>query len=133
MSVWRSGPAPAPRDWLLASLVGWFWSVPFGLALWLVAVVLGNLLPEMALLPMAGALFLLFAPAFSWVGLLIALPMAVGAARRGWFGPGSAVVIGAVAGGLAAWALGGTNALVTAVFGAVTLLIIRATLTLAAR
>ena len=133
MTLWRSGPAPAPRDWLLAGLIGWFWSVPFGLALWLVAVVLGNLLPELALVPMAGALFLLFAPAFSWIGLVIALPMAVGAARQGRFGPGSAALIGAVAGGLAAWVLGGTNAAVTAAFGAITLLIIRATLTLAAR
>ena len=133
MTLWRSGPAPALGAWLLAGLIGWVWSVPFGLLLWLVAVVLGKLVPELALMPMAAALFLLFAPAFSWVGLLIALPMAVGAARRGLFGPGSAALIGTVAGGLAAWALGGTSEVVTAVFGVITLLIVRAVLTRAVR
>lgn len=132
MSLWRSDIAPAPRAWALAGLIGWFWSVPLGLALWLIAVVLGQIQAELALLPMAGALVMLFAPAFSWVGLLIALPMAVGAARRGLFGPASALVIGALAGALAAWAIGGTSALLTAPFGAMTLAVLRATLLRAA-
>jgi hypothetical protein len=133
MTPWRSGPAPGWRQWLLAGLVGWLWSVPVGLALWLVAAGVGRISAEAALIPMAAALFLIFAPAFSWVGLAIAAPMALGAARQGRFGPASAALIGAVAGALAAWVLGGTSPLLLALFGAVTLLLIRATLTIAAR
>lgn len=125
MTLWQSGPAPTLGGWIMAGIVGWLWSVPVGLGLWGLAALLGKVSAEAALVPMGAALFLIFAPAFSWVGLVIALPMALGAARRGLFGPASAALIGALAGALAAWVIGGTNAALTAPFGAITLLIVQ--------
>ena len=133
MTLWRSGAAPDWRDWAFAGMIGWFWSVPVGLVLWGVAVAVGQMSAEAALIPMAASLFLLFAPAFSWLGLVLALPVAVAAARRGLFGPASAALIGATAGGMAAGILGGTDARVVAAFGAVTLVLIWAALRLIRR
>ncbi|SIT02605.1 hypothetical protein SAMN05421774_104182 [Gemmobacter megaterium] len=131
MMLWRSGPATRLPGWAVAALIGWLWSVPVGLLLWLASTLVGALDTGIALGLMGAALAGVFAPAYSWVGLVIALPVAVLADRRGWFGPVSALVIGAGAGVVAAAFLGGTSAALTAVFGAITLLIVRRALRLA--
>jgi hypothetical protein len=56
---------------------------------------------EAALVPWAISYALLFSPAFSWLGWLLALPPAALALWRGWFGWISAGLIGAGAGALA--------------------------------
>jgi hypothetical protein len=56
---------------------------------------------EAALVPWAISYALLFSPAFSWTGWLLALPPVALALWRGWFGWGSAGLIGAGAGALA--------------------------------
>lgn len=124
MTLWRSGPAPSPQGWLLAALIGWGWSVPVGLVCWLAASAIGAVDSDLALALLGPALFLTFAPVYSWIGLLLALPAAVLAARRGLFGPASAVLIGLLAGAAGARLLGGTSEVLTAPFGAVTLLIV---------
>ena len=44
---------------------------------------------------------LLLSPLFSWIGWLLALPPVALALKRGWFGWGAAMMIGAAAGALA--------------------------------
>jgi hypothetical protein len=56
---------------------------------------------EAALVPWAISYALLFSPAFSWVGWILALPPVTLALWRGWFGWISAGLIGAGAGALA--------------------------------
>jgi hypothetical protein len=119
---------PDLRDWTIAALVGWFWSVPLGLLAWLGAVALGPVASEAALWMIGGALALVFAPAFSWVGLVIAMPLAILAARHGRLGVASALGIGALAGTLSGAILGGMSILFTAGFGTIAMGAVLATL-----
>jgi hypothetical protein len=119
----RSDLAPPLRDWAVAAGIGWVWSVPVGLVLWVGASLLKGVASDAALYVMGAALALVFAPAFSWVGLALALPAAFVAARQGWLGLPGAVAIGALSGAVAASILGGTSAIFTAGFGAITLAI----------
>lgn len=85
-------------------MVGTLWLLPMALGLaGLVLTLSVNRLAgaEAALAPWAISYALLFSPAFSWVGWLLALPPVALALWRGWFGWVSAGLIGAGAGALA--------------------------------
>ena len=82
-----------------------------------------TVIPAEAQLYLYGLVYLLiFSPVFSWVGWVIAAPVIWFLLRDGWFGWGSAalvgIVIGAVAGGLV-----GTSAALP--FGLVAILALR--------
>jgi hypothetical protein len=68
---------------------------------------------------------LILSPAFAWIGWLLAVPLVVLAVLRGWFGWGSALLIGAAAGAVAG-DLAGTDLALP--FGILALLVLRAIL-----
>ena len=88
----------------LLGAVGLLWLAPvaLGLAGLLLTLSVNRLAgAEAALVPWTISHALLFSPAFSWIGWLLALPAVALALWRGWFGWGSAGLIGVGAGGLA--------------------------------
>lgn len=128
MTWLRGGPTPGWQRWLVAGAIGWLWSVPVGLALMLLALALKSALPAQAGLVMLFGAAGLFAPVYSWTGLLPALGLAFVLDRRGWFGWLPAAGTGLVCGWIAAEVIGGTSGWLTGGFGVISLLALRAAL-----
>ncbi len=128
MSFWRSARdgrrATAPRDWIAVSLVTWIAPIPLGLIMLGVPVMLMWLLESLSLAtPSAVSLtfglgwIVLFAPALSWLGLVLALPAIWLILRNGWGGWGSFAMGGLAIGWVAAGLLDGMHAVAPMAFG----------------
>lgn len=121
--LWRS-PLPAPAWQALAAAAGVVWALPaaIGAALLGLAWLLGD---AGGLGLWAIGLALMFSPALSWAGWVLALPAAGWLAGRGRFGWGQAALVGIVAGAIAGKLVDSGLALP---FGLVSLLAFRAVL-----
>lgn len=127
MNMFRTHPqTPLPIASVLFSCF-LLWIAPVGLGLigFLLAIAVGRLWAEPALVLWFVASGLIFSPLYSWIGWLIALTPVLLALRLGWFGWTVAVAIGAGS-GLAAGALADTEAALP--FGIAALLVLRAVL-----
>lgn len=58
---------------------------------------------DRGLMVWAGSILVLLSPALSWLGLVLAAPIAVMAMDRGWFGWIPAALIGMISGGVVAY------------------------------
>ncbi|MFN3954432.1 MAG: hypothetical protein ACK4LQ_08250 [Pararhodobacter sp.] len=127
MAAWRSPRAARPgwKGWVLSSLAVWLAPLPLGLGVLVLAYGLGVLLSlddmldaahPLVVVHVAGYL-LFFSPLMSWLGLLLALPLAWFLVRRGWGGWASFAVLGLAAGTLAGALLPNFAPAVASAFG----------------
>ena len=83
---------------------------------------------DLALAAMAIGTAFVFSPLYSWIGLVIALPMVVGLMSQGRFGWAMALAAGLAAGVLATPLVGGLGPLVAPMMGAAMLSVLHAVL-----
>ena len=127
MNFFRTHPqTPLPvASVLFSCFLLWIAPVGLGLTGLVLAVAVGRLWAEPALVLWFVASGLIFSPLYSWIGWLVALPPVMLALLQGWFGWAVAIAIGAGS-GLAAGALADTEAALP--FGIAALLVLRAVL-----
>ncbi|WP_114967137.1 hypothetical protein [Alkalilacustris brevis] len=109
-------------DWIVALLSAWLAPVALGAVVILLHLIVSTAAAEtaMPLVRMSSyflATGLIISPAFTWIGLGMALPLLLGLQATGWFGLLPSMAVGATTGALAAWFMGGVGSVVGPAFG----------------
>jgi hypothetical protein len=123
MNVFKSSPGMHRAGWRVwATAAALIWMIPcaLGIAVLGLAYGAGIVLPEghalLATLYILGFV-LFFSPILSWLGLIIALPLAALLMARGWAGRGSFAALGLATGLIAGAMVGDGYLLLGPVFG----------------
>lgn len=127
MALFTSHPQQ-PLPWgKIVQAIGLLWLAPvvvglIGLALFMVIIRLGTGAGDSAMVLWTVSYALMFSPLFSWIGWALALLPVMVAVSRGWFGWGSAALIG-LAAGLVAGAV--VDSEIASAFGFIALVALR--------
>lgn len=117
------------RVWAMSIALIYLGPMALGLGVLALAYVAGLALPEGSGLLASlyiGGFILFFSPILSWVGLLVALPLAAVLMARGVAGWGSFAVLGLIVGGVAGAALGDGYLFIAPLFGVLAAVTFRA-------
>ena len=137
MTAWRSAPGRERKltfaDWAIASVAVWLGALPLGAALVALSMAISAVLDLGApdegahplILPFVIGYILFFSPMFSWIGLLLALPLVWLLLRKGAGGWSSFALLGAVAGTAAGLMIPGFVTLLAAIHGTLAALAFR--------
>lgn len=111
-----------PSDWVLALLCAWLAPVAVGALVIGLHLLVSTAAAEasMPLVRMSSyflATGLIISPAFTWIGLVMALPLLLGLQASGFFGLLPSIIVGAATGTVAAWLMGGVGSAVGPAFG----------------